>query len=105
MKVSAFILMLSMLLLGTNPVIRHLQVSGEQTEACCDARADQDQEEETDHSCDAACDCGCQFHLNAVHFQFNNMQIAEEKEYYYGEYQNEYSFEYLSLLIHPPRLA
>lgn len=96
------------------PVIRHLQVPVEQTVSCCDACCcdstedtctDEDPDAEKGHACDAGCDCGCQFHLNAVQFQFNNMQVAEEQEYYYGEYHNEYSFEYLSLLIHPPRLA
>ena len=105
MKAFAYIFMVSLLILGAYPMISHMQIASEQSADCCGACANEGQEEESDHSCDAACDCGCQFHLNAVQFQFNNWQIAEEQEYFYGEYHNEYSFEYLSPLIHPPRFA
>lgn len=104
MKAFAYIFMVSLLILGANPMIRHLQIASEQTAACCDACTEEGQEE-SDHSCDAGCDCCCQFQINAVQFQFNNLQLAEEQEYFYGEYNNEYSFEFSSPLIHPPRFA
>lgn len=109
MKAFAYIFVLSLLILGAYPVINELQMASKQTVACCDAHGDacseEDQEEEKDLSCDAGCDCGCQFHFNAIQYQFNNMQVAEEQEYFYGEYHNDYNFEYFSPPIHPPRLA
>lgn len=114
MKAFAYIFVLSLLFLGVNPVISHLQLSSEQTTACCDecccdlpddACSEEDQDEDSDRSCDSGCDCGCQFHLNAVQFHFSNMQLAEEQEYFYGEYHNAYYFEFFSPLIHPPRFA
>ena len=112
MKGIAYIILVSVLALGANPIIRQVQVPVEQTAACCDAScydlskdACTDQEDDKDGPCKSACDCGCQFHLNAMHFHFDNMQLAEEQEYFYGEYHNEYSFEYSKLHIHPPRFA
>ena len=117
MKGIAYIILVSLLALGANPIIRQVQVPVEQTAACCDAcccdapsdactdHEGDDQEEDKDRPCKSTCDCCCQFHLNALHFNFNNMQLAEEQEYFYGEYHNEYSFEYSKLHIHPPRFA
>lgn len=117
MKVFAYIFLVSMLILGTNPLIRQVQLPVEQTAACCDAcccdtaedacsdHEQANEDKDKDEPCKATCDCGCQFHLNALQFQFNNWQVAEEQEYFYGEYHNEYSFEYLSRQIHPPRLV
>ena len=105
MKAFAYIFMLSLLILGAYPLINELQMASEHTVACCDACSEEDQDEDSDRSCDSGCDCGCQFHLNAVQFHFSNMQLAEEQEYFYGEYHNAYHFEFFSPLIHPPRLA
>ncbi len=116
MKVSAYIFLLSLMILGSYPLIQHLQIPAEPSalsggSCCCsdaqDSCADEgaDQEENKGHDCDTGCDCGCQFHLNAIQFQFNNLQVAEENEYHYGEYCNVYTFEYFSLHIPPPRLG
>lgn len=116
MKAMAYIFLFSLVILGTYPTIQHLQVQLETkvsgiTTCCCDQTKDSccetpaDQDEEKSHDCDTACDCGCQYHLNAVQFQFQNLQLAEEQEYHFGEYVNAYSFEYFSLHIPPPRLG
>ena len=112
------ILLLSMLMLAINPVTAVSQASTHQVETCCaacccDAHSQdgtelvqcQGNDQEKDHACDASCDCGCQIHLNAIQFQFNNRQLAEEQEYFHGTYRNEYHFEFLQNHIHPPRIA
>lgn len=116
MKVMAYIFLFSLAILGSYPMIQHLQVPLEQSitvadTCCCDnaqencCEMDADKEDEKSHECDSACDCGCKYHVNAMHFQFSNLQVAEEQEYHYGEYVNAYSFEFSSLHIPPPRLG
>jgi hypothetical protein len=112
----AYIFIFSLAILGSYPMIRHMQFPLEQSisgtdSCCCDASQDScctmdaEQEDEKSPECDSACDCACKYHVNALYFQFSNLQVAEEQEYHYGEYVNAYSFEFSSLHIPPPRLG
>jgi hypothetical protein len=116
MKAYVYIFLFSLAVLGSYPLIQHLQVPLEQNisgtvSCCCDPSEDScceipaDQDEEKSHDCDSGCDCACKYHVNALYFQFSNLQVAEEQEYHYGEYVNAYSFEFFSLHIPPPRLG
>jgi len=118
MKIGAHILLLSMLMLVAHPMIVASQAAEQQAETCCctscchghtedgpDQKKDREKDHENDHPCNDSCDCGCQFHLNALQFLIHNIQLAEEQDYFFGSYHNEYQFEYLNRHIHPPRLA
>ena len=118
MKTGAHILLLSMLMLVANPLVLPSQASEQQAESCAgtccchgqaddapDQKKDPQKDQENDQPCDTSCDCGCHFHLNALQFLIHNIQLAEEQDYFFGSYHNEYQFEYLNRHIHPPRLA
>ena len=112
MKVIAYILLVSMVLMGTNRFMHGMDSLTNEVEMscdmdCCASHDDCDSEEhpETDHNCPPGCDCGCCFHITAIYYQFTDVPAADIQSYHFAGYLNNYQFEYFIPLFQPPRLA
>lgn len=113
MKIIAFILLVSMGLLGLN----RFQVDGEplsaqsemhcgmdcccsQDKSCCD-----DEEPEKDLQCSNDCDCSYSIHVIAMTTHVPSSIRLNSRFFEYGSSQNHYFFEYLPPHFQPPRLV
>ena len=112
MKITAYILLVSLVLMGMNRFMHSIESPVNETEMSCDmdcCGSDDDCEKEenssADHNCPPGCDCGCCFQITAVHYQFISIPAVEVRSYHYGNYFNIYQFEYFIPLFQPPRLA
>lgn len=112
MKLTAYILLISMILLGMNRFMHGVDAQVEKMEMscdmdCCASHDDCEKEDDSasDHDCPTGCDCGCCFHITAMYYQFIPMPASEVQSYHYAGYTNTYQFEFFIPLFQPPRQA
>jgi len=113
MKLVANILIGSLLLLGVNRFVEHMEHAELQTELsceidCCASHNDcEDQEESSDrdHACPPGCNCDCCFPIAAIEYQFLNNSIVAPQACYPGAYSNRYHFIFTTPIFEPPRLG
>ena len=113
MKLVAYILIVSLGLLGMNrfmelphEVMHPVEHSGT-TDCCCDHEDDcqSGSEKDTSHACHGECDCSCCFHITGITYQFISVPVATVQTYIYGDYINDYYFEFTTPLFQPPRMG
>ncbi|MCK5136425.1 MAG: hypothetical protein KAR19_11605 [Bacteroidales bacterium] len=113
MKITAHIIVFSLIFLGINWFMEVMEPGRLQTELtcemdCCASHDDCEQEQEGqehDHTCPSGCDCDCCFHIMAIEYRFLTMSDVEYQSCHYGSYFNNYFFDYYTPLFQPPRLG
>ncbi len=112
MRVTAYIVLFSLMVMGIHNLNDTMADPDPQVEIscekeCCKAHDDCGMEEEPseDHCCPSGCDCDCCYHVYALNFQFINLSSDLEQACHYGAYCNSYQFEYHPPHFHPPRLG
>jgi hypothetical protein len=113
MKGLAFILILSMGLLGLNRFTDALEWMAPQTELSCelDCCIDQGQEEnqekdpENTGQCQSACDCSYSIQIASMEIPIQSPLELSSKNYNHGSFHELYYFEYLLPHFQPPRKA
>lgn len=112
MKITAYILVIGMVMIGLNRFMEVMTYSEPQSELacemdCCHSHADCDPEEEPgeDHSCPPGCDCSCCFHLVAIDYQFITSSELAKQPVHYGIYSENYFFHFSNDIFQPPRLG
>lgn len=119
MKVLAYILVVSMSLLGLNRSMVSLNNLAPQTELncsmdCCSGHGDEQESEdeakaedepEKDIRCSGGCDCTSSIQVLALGIHFQNPPELYPRTFNHGSYHEEYYFEYLLPHFQPPRMA
>lgn len=113
MKLVVHILIGSLLFLGVNRFLEHMDHAELQTELsceidCCASHNDCEDKEgssDRDHACPPGCSCDCCFHIVAIGYQFLNSATVAPQACYFGSYGNRYCFEYSIPIFEPPRLG
>lgn len=112
MKVTAYIVLLSLLTMGATRFMHGMEEPVTQVEMscekdCCDSHDDCEKEADTssEHSCPPGCDCDCCFHITALNYHFISVPGATVQSFHYVSYQISYTFEYFTPLFQPPRLG
>jgi hypothetical protein len=113
MKGIAFILISSILILGTEHLWDRIQLSAESAvmESCCGCCNTQDDNQNEkvpcgeDHDCLPGCDCMKPFQLTGIKYSLMEESGTVVLSYHYGHYINSYSYEYSDSFLQPPRLV
>ena len=113
MKVIAYILVGSLLVLGMNRFVEHMDEPVSQIDMlsdmdCCashDGYEDKEDSNHQDHECPPGCDCDCCFQIVAIEYQFINNAVVATQSFFFGTYSNRYRFEYFTPLLEPPRFS
>lgn len=112
MKIIAYILLVCLVFMGMNRFMHGLEAQMQVADLSCEmdcCASDDDCEEEEDssidHSCSPGCDCDCCFHITAIQYQFISIPTAEVQSYHFGNYSNNYRFEFFIPPFQPPRLT
>ena len=113
MKPIVYILIGSLLFVGVNRFLRHIDQVNVKTELvcdmdCCDTHEevdDQNQDSDGDRACPSGCNCDCCFHIVAIEYQFLTISVVAPRVYFFGSYSNEYNFHYYTPIFEPPRFS
>lgn len=115
MKAIAYILIVSLALMGLDRFVHGMENPNPLAEAsclldCCSSDSDCGDDQENDkhkpeHQCPADCDCGCCFHFTAIQFQFMSLAGTEVQSYHYGTFRDNYHFDFLFPHFQPPRFS
>jgi len=125
MKLIAYILVIGIGILGMNRFMIGTQFVMQETEQTCHIECcgggdgsvgvekyaheteSGDEEDGIDltHTCPNVCDCSCCYHIMAITYLFISAPFTMVQSYHYGEYINDYHFEYKTPLFEPPRFG
>jgi hypothetical protein len=113
MKITAYILIVSLVMFGLNRFIEVMSYSEPQVKLvchtdCCPSDTDRDQKEESgkdEHSCPPGCDCNCCIQIVALEYRFLTISVLANQTLHYASDCDHYRFDFNTPVFQPPRLG